>query len=81
MNLFQILIVFPLENPIITGINVIAGGPCSGKTSLIKALSEKGFKTIPETAEQMIKEGKNVLYNLHRIHSLFFSIATIFLKN
>jgi len=45
------------EKPIITGINVIAGGPCSGKTSLIKALSEKGYKTIPETAEQMIKEG------------------------
>ena len=81
MNLFQILIVFPLENPIITGINVIAGGPCSGKTSLIKALSEKGYKTTPETAEQMIKEGKNVLYNLHRIHFLFFFNFHYFLKN
>ena len=38
-----------------TDIYVIAGGPCSGKTSILKALNEKGYETIPETAEQMIK--------------------------
>ena len=40
-----------------TGIYVIAGGPCSGKTSLVKALANEGLKTIPETAEQWINEG------------------------
>ena len=40
-----------------TQIFVIAGGPCSGKTSLIQALRERGFETVPETAEQMIKTG------------------------
>ena len=44
-------------------------------------MSEKGYKTIPETAEQMIKEGKNVLYNLHRIHFVFFFNFHYFLKN
>ena len=39
----------------ITDIYVIAGGPCSGKTSILKALNEKGYETVPETAEQMIK--------------------------
>ena len=38
-----------------TDIYVIAGGPCSGKTSILKALNEKGYETVPETAEQMIK--------------------------
>ena len=39
----------------ITDIYVIAGGPCSGKTSILKALNEKGYETVPETAEEMIK--------------------------
>jgi len=38
-------------------IYVLAGGPCSGKTSLRKALSKKGYKTVPETAEVMLKRG------------------------
>ena len=40
-----------------TGIVVIAGGPCSGKTSLLKALDDRGFETIPETAETIINAG------------------------
>ena len=43
--------------PMTTQIHVIAGGPCSGKTSLLKALAQGGFKTVPETAEQMINLG------------------------
>jgi hypothetical protein len=30
-----------------TGIHVIAGGPCSGKTSLLKALTADGYRTYP----------------------------------
>jgi len=40
-----------------TKIHVIAGGPCSGKTSLLKALAKTGYSTVPETAEQLINEG------------------------
>jgi len=36
-------------------VNVIAGGPCSGKTSLVNALAERGFRTVPETAEETIR--------------------------
>ena len=34
---------------------VIAGAPCSGKSTLVKALAEVGFKIIPETAEDVIR--------------------------
>ena len=34
---------------------VIAGAPCSGKSTLVKALAEVGFKIIPETAEEVIR--------------------------
>ena len=36
-------------------VNVIAGGPSFGKTTLLKALKEKGFTFIPETAEEVIR--------------------------
>ena len=47
------------KNTLITKSNifVIAGAPCSGKTSVLKLLKEKGYETIPETAEEMINEG------------------------
>ena len=34
---------------------VIAGAPCSGKSTLVKALAERGFKIVPETAEEVIR--------------------------
>ena len=34
---------------------VIAGGPCSGKTALVRALAERGYRTVPETAEETIR--------------------------
>ena len=34
---------------------VIAGAPCSGKSTLVKALAEMGFKMVPETAEEVIR--------------------------
>ena len=36
-------------------VNVIAGGPSFAKTTLLKALKEKGFTVIPETAEEVIR--------------------------
>jgi predicted ATPase len=35
-----------------TNWHVITGGPCSGKTTLIDQLADKGFQTVPESARQ-----------------------------
>lgn len=35
-----------------TNWHVITGAPCSGKTTLIDLLTDKGFRTVPETARQ-----------------------------
>ncbi len=35
---------------------VITGGPCSGKTSVIEALAERGFYTVGECAIEVISE-------------------------
>jgi len=52
---------FEIPNIVATACNsrvhVIAGGPCSGKTSLLASLANKGYKTVPETAEILINEG------------------------
>jgi predicted ATPase len=45
----------PVHTP--TQIHVIAGGPCSGKTTLIAALQEAGYAVERETAERVINEG------------------------
>lgn len=39
-----------------TNWHVITGGPCSGKTTLIDQLTDKGFQTIPETARLYIQK-------------------------
>jgi len=36
---------------------VIAGGVCSGKTSVIKELEQRGYQVVPETARELIDEG------------------------
>ena len=43
--------------PVQTQIHVIAGGPCSGKTTLLKALAAEGHRVERETAEQVIEAG------------------------
>lgn len=43
---------------ILTNWNVITGGPCSGKTTLINILSEKGYKTTIEHARHYIDTQK-----------------------
>ncbi|MCP4867312.1 MAG: ATP-binding protein [Proteobacteria bacterium] len=46
-----------LEAPIATRIHVIAGGPCSGKTTLLNALAEAGRPVHPETARRLLEAG------------------------
>ena len=46
-----------VEGTLQTQIHVIAGGPCSGKTTLLKALSTAGYRVEEETAELLIKAG------------------------
>lgn len=36
---------------------VIAGGVCSGKTSVINELQKRGYRVVPETARELIDEG------------------------
>lgn len=36
---------------------VISGGPCSGKTSLVKYLESKGFFVVHESARKLVEEG------------------------
>ena len=43
--------------PVQTLIHVIAGGPCSGKTTVLRALSELGHRVEVETSERMLEEG------------------------
>ena len=47
----------PPGDPVQTEIHVIAGGPCSGKTTLLQALSDTGYHVQEETAERLLKEG------------------------
>jgi predicted ATPase len=46
-----------LSTPFATQINwhVITGGPCSGKTTLIDRLADRGFQTVPETARLYVE--------------------------
>ena len=44
--------------PLQTQIHVLAGGPCSGKTTLLRALEEAGLEVQPETARTMIEDGE-----------------------
>ena len=39
-----------------TNWHVITGGPCSGKTTLVDQLADKGFRTVPETARLYIEK-------------------------
>jgi len=41
-----------------TNWHVITGASCSGKTTLIDQLAEKGFKTVPEVAREFIEREK-----------------------
>ena len=53
-----------MQKEIKTNWNVITGGPCTGKTTVINRLSERGFKTTIEHARHYIDtqkiEGKTV---------------------
>ena len=40
-----------------TQIHVIAGGPCSGKTTILRALEQRGFRVEVETSERLLQEG------------------------
>jgi hypothetical protein len=45
------------DGPDQTQNHVIAGGPCSGKTTVVKALEVVGYRVEEETAERLIKAG------------------------
>ena len=44
-----------------TRIHVIAGGPCSGKTTLMRALEERGLRVEPETSERPLQSGRQAV--------------------
>ena len=39
---------------------VITGGPCSGKSTLVDAIKERGFLTVDETAREFLKENPGI---------------------
>ncbi len=43
--------------PVQTEIHVIAGAPCSGKTTLLRALKERGYRVEVETSERLLEAG------------------------
>jgi predicted ATPase len=45
------------KGPIDTKTYVIAGGPCSGKTTLLKALASRGYVVEFEPAEELLRQG------------------------
>jgi len=45
------------QETIQTQIHVIAGGPCSGKTTLLRELKARGYRVEDETSEVLLKEG------------------------
>ena len=47
----------PSDTIIQTQIHVIAGGPCSGKTTILKALEQRGYRVEVETSERLLREG------------------------
>lgn len=57
--------------------NVITGAPCSGKTTLINILANRGYSIIPETGrsyvESEIEKGKTLAEIRHDI--IFFNIV------
>jgi len=44
-------------SPIQTEIHVIAGGPCSGKTTILHALRARGYRVEVETSERLLEAG------------------------
>jgi len=52
-----------------TRIHVIAGGPCSGKTTLLRALEKAGYRVESETAERTLKEGIEAGHSARELRS------------
>lgn len=50
-------IVNPPTERIQTQIVVLAGGPCSGKSTLLRALQSRGHTVVPETSQGLIEAG------------------------
>jgi predicted ATPase len=63
---------------------VITGGPCSGKTTLIEQLADKGFQTVPETArlyiEKEIAKGRTIHEIRENVDAFERSLIEIQLK-
>gem|GEM_PF-266188 len=47
----------PASDLIETQIHVIAGGPCSGKTTVLKALEQSGHSVVTETSQELLEAG------------------------
>jgi predicted ATPase len=45
---------------ILMAMHVVTGGPCSGKTTLVRKLKDRGFDVVEEAAEKMINEYQKI---------------------
>jgi len=57
------------NHPQQTQIHVIAGGPCSGKTTVLQALAAAGHTTIPETARVLLEAGIQAGHTAEQLRS------------
>ena len=54
---FDVAEVWPANARVETQICVVAGGPCSGKTTLLRALEQAGYRVEVETSERLLEAG------------------------
>jgi len=47
----------PPAGPVRTRIHVLAGGPCSGKSTLLEALRQAGHRVVRETSQRLLEAG------------------------
>ncbi len=59
---------------------VIAGGVCTGKTSVINELTKRGFRVVPETAKELIDEGLEAGKTLEEIRGDVLAFQRAILK-
>ena len=60
---------------------VIAGGPCTGKSTLIRLLKDQGYQTVPEAGRMLLKENTYSNSSQNGIYkSIFLGTITILQK-
>ena len=52
---------------------VLAGGPCTGKSTLVQELASRGYETVPEAASSVIEPLKGGMFFMCPFNSAVFA--------